>query len=72
MIRGPLKAFLGGTVDPAALLFGLGEYIRQQTAIKKNDPRYAEIYRGCDLPSGNDLRGSAAEPRAGWIISGVL
>ena len=63
MIRGPLKAFLGGTVDPAALLFGLGEYIRQQTAIKKKRSEICRDIPGCDLPSGYDLRGSAAEPR---------
>ena len=65
MIRGPLKAFLGGTVDPAALLFGLGEYIRQQTAIKKNDPRYAEIYR--DATSRRATTYGDRPPSRAWL-----
>ena len=65
MIRGPLKAFLGGTVDPAALLFGPGEYIRQQTAIKKNDPRYTEIYR--DATSRRATTYGDRPPSRAWL-----
>ena len=53
------------------LLFGPGEYIRQQTAIKKTI-RDIPRYTGMRPPVGQRLTGIGRRAARGWIISGVL